>query len=239
MSFSPILALHIAGGSVGVVSGFATLLFRKGSRPHRQAGIVFVVAMLIMGAGAAYLAAKKLQPGNFMGGLMTLYLVTTAWLTVRRRDQSPGAFDWGALAFALAIAAIQIVFGVQAVLSATGKKYGAGPAPYFIFAVVALLLAAGDVRMLLRGLSGTQRLARHLWRMCFALFAASGSIFLARPHLFPVFMRKSGMLIFLAFAPLLAMIFWLVRIRITGSRKRPAVSVRGDAYSVQSMTGVR
>jgi hypothetical protein len=36
-----------------------------------------------------------------------------------------------------------------------------------------LLAAAGDLRMLLRGgLFGAQRIARHLWRMCFGLFIA-------------------------------------------------------------------
>jgi hypothetical protein len=36
---------------------------------------------------------------------------------------------------------------------------------------VALLAAFGDVRMLLaRGISWPHRMARHLWRMCFALW---------------------------------------------------------------------
>ena len=41
---------------------------------------------------------------------------------------------------------------------------------------VAVLAAAGDVRMLVRGgVFGAQRVARHLWRMCFGLFIATGS----------------------------------------------------------------
>jgi len=50
------------------------------------------------------------------------------------------------------------------------------------------------------GISGTKRLARHLWRMCFALFIASASVFLARPHLFPAIFRKSGLLVLLTVA---------------------------------------
>jgi len=69
--------------------------------------------------------------------------------------------------------------------------------------------------MLVRGgIAGTQRIARHLWRMCFALFVAAGSIFLARQHLFPDILQKTGALVFLSFLPLLLLVYWLVRIRL-------------------------
>ena len=48
--------------------------------------------------------------------------------------------------------------------------------------------------------------------MCFALFIASASIFLARQHLFPAIFRKTGALYLLSFLPLLIMLFWLVRL---------------------------
>jgi hypothetical protein len=92
-------------------------------------------------------------------------------------------------------------------------KYDYPPAPYFIFGAVALIAATGDVRMLVRGgISGAQRIARHLWRMCFALFIAAASVFLARPQLFPAILQKTGVLAFLSFLPLLLMIFWLIRV---------------------------
>jgi fatty acid desaturase len=70
--------------------------------------------------------------------------------------------------------------------------------------------------MLLRqGISGGQRVARHLWRMCFALFIAAASIFLARQQLFPGLLRKTGVLFLLSLLPLLLMIFWLVRVLFT------------------------
>jgi hypothetical protein len=39
----------------------------------------------------------------------------------------------------------------------------------FFLATMVLLAGAGDVRLLVRGLSTTQRIARDLWRMCFAV----------------------------------------------------------------------
>jgi hypothetical protein len=106
---------------------------------------------------------------------------------------------------------------------------------YFFLGSIALLAAVGDVRMLVRGgIFGTQRLVRHLWRMCFALFIASASIFIARPHLFPALFRKTGLLFLLGVGPLILMVFWLVRVRFanTYQRKPAPVPVRGDAYSL-------
>ena len=82
--------------------------------------------------------------------------------------------------------------------------------------------------MLLRGsISATQRLARHLWRMCFALFVAAASIFLARQQVFPALFRKTGVLFFLSFLPLILLIFWLIRVRFANTymRRAPVVGV--------------
>jgi hypothetical protein len=51
----------------------------------------------------------------------------------------------------------------------------------FVLAGVLLLAAVGDVRIMRFGSpKGAPRLARHLWRMCFALFIAAGSFFSMR-----------------------------------------------------------
>lgn len=230
MSFSPILLFHICGGTLGVLSGAAAASFRKGSRRHRIAGKVFAISMLSLAASGVYLAFMKSQPGNVLGGTFTFYLVATAWMTARRREEKPGIFDWGALLIVLAVAATEVTFAFQAMRRQTGLKYGYPAGPYFFIGSVALLALAGDARMLIRGVSGTQRIARHLWRMCFAWFIASASIFLARPHLFPVLLRKAGVLYLLTALPLLLMIFWLVRVRFAKTYKNKAIPGRSDVY---------
>jgi hypothetical protein len=163
----------------------------------------------------------KSQPGNILGGTLTFYLVATAWITARRRDGAPGIFDWGALLVVLGVAAVELILGLEAAMSPTGLKYDFPPGPYLIFCLVAALAATGDIRMLVRGgISGTPRIARHLWRMCFALFIAAASIFLARQQLFPALFQKIGLLYFLSFLPLILMIFWLIRIRFTNAAKK-------------------
>jgi len=69
------------------------------------------------------------------------------------------------------------------------------------------------------------RIARHLWRMCFAWFIASASIFLARPHLFPTVLRKTGALYFLSILPLIFMIFWLIRVFFKSRRNLHEVKI--------------
>jgi hypothetical protein len=228
----PILMLHIASGTLGMLFGFVAIFFRKGSRAHGWSGDVFVVSMLGLSASGVYLAILKSEPGNVLGGTITFYLVITAWLTARRKLEVTNIFDWLAFLVVFALAAFEVTYGTQAAISPTGRKFGYPPGPYFFIGSIAVLATIGDVRMLVRGgISGTQRIARHLWRMCFAWFIASASIFLARAHVFPAFMRKTGMLYLLSFLPLLLMVFWLIRIRFTGAYKRHPMAISRDVYS--------
>jgi hypothetical protein len=214
LTFSPILALHICAGSLGLLSGTVAIAVRKGSRNHAMAGIVFSVSMLILGATGTYIAITKSQPGNIIGGLLTLYMIATAWMAARRRNVRTGIFDWVALMFAICVGAACIVYGFKA---ANGETHDGVPAGMkFFFGFVILLAAAGDIRMLVRGgISGAQRIARHLWRMCFGLFIASGSFFMGRQGIFPEFVRQSNVLIFLTVLPLMLLVFWLIRVRFT------------------------
>jgi hypothetical protein len=220
---------------VGFLSGGVAAFLRKGSRRHGIAGNAFVVSMLTLAATGLYMAFMKSQPGNILGGALTFYLVTTAWMTARRRDGQPGIVDWVALLAGTGAAAVGLTYGLAAATSQTGLKQGVPAAEYFFLGSVALLAAGGDVRMLVRGgVSGVQRLARHLWRMCFAWFVAAGSIFLARQHLFPVFFRKTGLLFFLSFLPLIVMIFWLIRVRITKADRKNALPSAAGAYTLRA-----
>lgn len=126
---SPLLLFHIASGTLGMVSGFVAVALRKGSRRHGLAGDVFVIAMLALSATGASLAIMKSQPGNILGGILTFYLVATAWITARRSDGTPGIFDCGALLVISSVAAFEVVYGLQAAESPTGLRYGYPPGP--------------------------------------------------------------------------------------------------------------
>lgn len=116
-----------------------------------------------------------------------------------------------------------MIYGIAADYSQTGATGGTSAGGFVVPASLALLRAAGDALIIMRGLFAAQRMARHFWRMCFALFIASISIFLARPQLFPDLLRKTGVLFLLGFLPLLLMIFWLIKFRSKKERPRNAL----------------
>ncbi len=180
MSFSPLLPVHISAGITGILSGAAAMCFRKGSPRHALAGKVFVIAMLTLGASAVYLALMKHQLGNVLGGTFTFYLVTTAWATARRGHGETSIFDWVALLIPLALGIGLWISGLELVHSHTWSKDGVPTGMHFFMGSVMLLAAAGDIRMLVRGVFGAKRIVRHLWRMCFGFFIATGSFFLGQ-----------------------------------------------------------
>lgn len=217
-----ILILHIGGGSIGMLSGATALLVRKGSPLHRLAGNVFFGSMLTMSGIGACVASFLPKPdrGSLVMGIFTFYLVASAWMTVRRKEGSVGIFEKLALFVVLACAVADLTFGLQALKSPTGTLDGNPPALFFVFGSVMAFTAAGDLRMILcDGISGAQRIARHVWRMCFALFVATGSFFLGQQKVMPAFMHGSPILVVLGVAPLPFMIFWLCRVLFTSAYK--------------------
>jgi len=144
----PLLASHISAGIIGLLSGTAAISFGKGSERHRAAENVFVVSMLIMGLCASYLAFLKHQMNNVFGGLLTFYLVATAWSTARRRAQGTSALYWVALLFAVAIGASILTLGLHVVNGYAAPQAGVPIGMHFFMGSVPLLAALGDVRML-------------------------------------------------------------------------------------------
>lgn len=224
---SPILAVHIVGGSLGLVAGAAGLAVRKGSRRHTLAGKVFVASMLTMALGATFLAIQKHESGNIIGGIFTFYLILTAWWTARRPDGGPSKFVWIGLLIPVAVGVLNWLSGIQKISNQGPTSDGVPAGMNLFLGSVMLLAATGDVRMLVRGgVTGKTRIARHLWRMCFGLFIATGSFFLGPANRPLRFLRSVGLreqffkavlrqevLLFMATLPLLFLIFWVVRVR--------------------------
>ena len=243
MSYSPVLIAHICGGSLGLLSGTAAMAFRKGSPRHVLAGRVFVVSMLVMAVFAVYLAIVRDQPNNIGGGIITFYLIGTAWLTARRRDGETSRLDWIAMLVPLAIGVLTWMHGFEVVRSGAPSPDGVPVGMTFFMGSVCLLAAAGDFRMLVRGgVFGAKRVARHLWRMCYGLFIAAGSFFLGpnnRPlrllstvgigrHL-PAALFSTGLYLILTILPLILLIFWLVRVRFTSAYNGKSVQLASSS----------
>jgi hypothetical protein len=225
--------IHIAGG-VGLVSGTIAVCALKGGYLHRKAGTVFVASTLVMAVFAIYLGfAIPNQITNVFIGTFALYLVATAWMTVRRREGVSGSFEKLAFLVALclcapfAILAFQLAVGLPPLFVSAVPFKGPVLIAIYVFTTVLALAAIGDARVAFAGgLSGVARISRHLWRMCLGLTLAAGSGFtngFARLLPGPYHVPTSFFLP--QFLPLGLMIFWLVRVRSAGWRQSYAVAV--------------
>jgi uncharacterized membrane protein len=212
----PLLILHILAGSIALLTGTVAMAVRKGGNFHRASGNIFTVAMLTLAASAFCLAIMKSQQGNIVGSVGTFYLIGTAWLAGRRGERTR-LIDWSALFIGLAGAGAAIALGAYTLHNPSGVDKTTAPAGMsFFFGAILLLATGGDVRMLARGgISGRQRITRHLWRMCYGLFIATGSFFLGQQQVFPASLRGSIFLTALALLPFPLMIYWLLHVRFS------------------------
>jgi len=219
-----LLILHVAAGCAAILAGAAALSVRKGERLHRKAGTAFFVAMLVMAAFATVLSVLR-QPGTILGGIFVVYLVATAWATVKRPAGTLGHFEKFAFLVAAGCAAGELVLGLLAARSPNGRFLGYPFPLYYVLGSIVTLAAIGDLRMILRGgISGAARIARHLWRMCFALFFATGSFFIGQQKVMPAFMHGSPILVMLGIAPLVLMFFWLWRMHRPARHHKPGTA---------------
>ena len=211
------LLVHILTGTVGLITGYVALYSVKGALLHRRTGMMFVYAMLVMCVFGMLLSVTRgAAPSiNVPAALMTAYLVITGLTTVR---PVPGT-RWlhpVLLLVALSIGVTDLAFGFQAVANG-GTRNGMPAFPFFMFGVIGALGAIGDLRVMRSGaLEGTARLARHLWRMSFALFIAALSFSVQIAKMIPQPVRIPAMAIPML-AVLLTMIYWLWRVRIRRS----------------------
>jgi uncharacterized membrane protein len=223
------LVVHVAAGMLGIVSGFVALYAAKGAALHRKSGMLFVYAMLTMAVTATAIAAFRGIETSVAGGLLTAYMVITALTAVRPPAAGWRWLDLGGMLVALAIGLTNLMWGFESVAKGESTRHG-GPVPMlFVFGAIALAAGASDVRVIRSGgLQGAARLARHVWRMCFAVFIASASFFLGQASKFPEQLRIPALLAIPVLLPLLAMVYWLWRLRIRKSF-RGIVGVRSPA----------
>jgi uncharacterized membrane protein len=214
------LVAHIIAGGLGLITGYVALYAAKGGTLHRKSGMLFVYAMLTMSAcGLVIAAGRGVAPAiNIPAALLTSYLVITSLTTVRPLASGGRGLDVGAMLVALAVGITDLMFAFEAFANG-GSRKGMPAFPFVMFGVVGLLCVIGDLRMLRSGaLRGAARLARHLWRMSFALFIAALSFFIGQAKVIPAAIRIPPLLALPVLAVLVTMFYWLWRVR----RRSPA-----------------
>jgi uncharacterized membrane protein len=233
-----LLPIHIAAGGLAIVLGAVALSVKKGGTIHRRSGLLFVYAMLIMAVSASILSiVKGRADGNVLASVLAAYFVGTALTSVRPVSSWTRRINAVALTVAVVLAASCAFNGARMIntpgLDLNGVPNQTAGMMSLIIGVLLVMAAAGDVRVMRFGIPrGGPRLARHLWRMCFALFIAAGSFFSLEERVAKILPEPfttgpmRALPIVLLFG---AMFYWLWRVR--GRRALPVV-VRHDSVAV-------
>ena len=207
------LVTHFGAALLALAAGTIALAVAKGGRLHKQSGIVFTWAMITTGILAAVLSAYEGK--SVVGAIFACYLVFTAMTTVKPLPRAGRRIDVALMIFAIATAALLLVQGVVVWQKPHHMFAGVPAGMIFFLGTVCLFAAIGDLRMIREGgLQGTRRLARHLWRMCFGLFIATGSFFIGQMKFIPAPIRVVPLLFVLGIAPLVILLYWMWRVRL-------------------------
>jgi len=200
--------IHIAAGVLALVFGYVALFAQKAGPLHRKSGLLFVYSMVTLSLTGALAAFLKASSVNMVAGLLTFYFVTTALLTVRPRMQHVYRIDAVAMMFAVTVAVLAFKTGFQMLGRAEAP-------PMFVFGIVGMLAAAGDLRMIRAdGIQRQRRITRHLWRMCFAMWVAAASFFWGPRGRVPDVINIPALLPIPVLTPIAVMLYWLWRIRV-------------------------
>lgn len=218
--------IHILAGLVALAAGAIALAASKGSPLHRLAGRVFVLAMVVMTTSAVGMALF-VSPNrvNVVAGTLTFYLVASGLLTVRRTLEQVRGATIALMATAFAVGVYALVLAGEAMGNADGLVDKVPAPALLMFATVGLLGAALDARLLRAGgIQGAHRIARHLWRMGFALWIATMSFFLGQAKVFPAVVRESGLLVVPVLLVTAALAWSLARVLL---KRHRALRARG------------
>jgi uncharacterized membrane protein len=207
--------LHIVAGAAALAGGYFALFTRKGAEVHRRSGTVFVYSMLAMCvAGMLIAVIRDVQAAtNVPAAVLTGALVLSGVTALRVPTAATRRVDAVAFVMSLGVGIASSTFGVQA-LANGGTRNGMPAVAFFLFGCVGLLAAVGDARRWRGGpLSGSKRIARHLWRMTWALFVAAMSFFIGQAKVFPAFLRVTPLLAVPVVVVLGTLGYWMWRVR--------------------------
>ena len=159
--------IHAPAGGLVLVTSLVAMFASKGSALHRKAGSCFTLSMMVMlisGIAAAYL---KESTDDMMLGAFVMYTVLTARLAARHKKNETGVLELIALVWISGLAA-------TAFFISAGWQVVEAPGAYLVWGGFAMLCALGDIRNLYyAGLTGVQRIIRHVWRVGFSLVWAA------------------------------------------------------------------
>ena len=155
-----LLAIHIAAGSIALLTAAGALTTPKGQRWHIRAGRVFAVAMTLVFVTAVPLAILGSSVMLFLIAFFSFYLVFAGWRFARNRQRRAHPVDWAAVGI-LAVTGLGM-WAYAVVIRIDGNSQWV---TLLVFGSIALALSVADGRFHLTQPGGARRVARHLTNM--------------------------------------------------------------------------
>ena len=212
MLYAVLLAIHIAAGSVALLSAAGALVTQKGGKRHVLAGRVYAIAMTLVFLTAVPLALMGADIFLLLIAVFSFYLVFAGWRFARNYGGKAHGVDWAAVA---AIALAGLGMWVYAVALARG-----GDSQWVtmaLFGAIALALGLADARYHRADTTPhAQRIARHLTNMMAGTIATITAVLVVNVSTNPAWIAWVAPTI--AITPLI--VWWNIRVAKEGERRR-------------------
>jgi len=221
MLIEALVFVHILSGAIGLLSGFAILLFKKATQLHKRIGKLFFCAMMLLGLTGAVVGFVRWVPLSALNGLLVCYFVLTSLLAIQKEQPITVPLERILALFGAALVVSYILSGNIARSMPEGMLGGFDSIAYFVFGLIAAFAVASDAAYLLKhNHSVRSRVIRHLWRMLFPLFMATAAFFLGQAKLFPPHIQQSLIIIVPVIMVIAALLFWVARVYLSASWNR-------------------
>ena len=201
--YAILLALHIAAGSLALLSALGALYVAKGKTAHRRWGIAYVCAMALISLTAWTMSAIKPNSFLFAIGCFSASLVASGYARAKNRSGQASAFDWTISGFGLTTSLVMLGLGWMS----TGTNH----VVLFVFAGIAGALSIIEMLGLRKNkFKGTERIVRHMTHMMGGTIATVTAVAVVN-----IRGVQPGWLVWIAPSILIApiIIYWTIRLR--------------------------
>ena len=210
-----LLIIHIAAGSVALLTAFVALVTPKGGVVHVRAGRVYAIGMTLIFLTAIPLAILGASVFLLLIAFFSFYLVFAGWRFARNRSRRPQPVDWFAVAV-LGLTGIGM-WGYATFLATSGAGNWI---TLLVFGIIAVALSVADGIYLNRGRSRSRRPAphvriqRHLTNMMAGTISTVTAVMVVNVTLEPVWLP--WLLPTIVITPLI--VWWNVRTALQARR---------------------
>ncbi len=207
---------HFWIGCLSVISGFTAFAARKGQTIHRACGTVFVLSMVLLTASGLWLSiAREILFTVFLSAI-AFHTVATGWAAAALERPVGGLTTKASAALSGFVVVGAVHCGMRAAAAPNGMFNELPASAFYTVAGVGFFIFVCDIAFALVNKPTRQRrLTRHLWRMGFSFFLATGIFFFGNNHVLPEMLRYPAFLSAPVVAAVLWTLFYMFRIRFS------------------------